>query len=109
MAEDSYEQLDELFSEIRLRLVQMRQTDPASVEELKRLVSQLELWVESLVIDSLKLKSLESFLQKTTKLANRLRKRLDEGEESPQDRTVRDITRSLEKDISQATGKKQEG
>jgi len=60
MAENSYEQLDELFTQIRLRLASIRQSDPEATEELKGLLRQVELWVESLVIDSLKLKSLES-------------------------------------------------
>ncbi len=60
MTEDSYEQIDDLFVQIRLRLAQVRQSDPATADELKGLFTQLEDWVESLVINSLKLKSLES-------------------------------------------------
>ncbi len=59
MIENSYEQVDNLFVQIRLRLGQVRQSDPATADELKGLVSQLELWVDSLVIDSLKLRSLQ--------------------------------------------------
>ncbi|MDD5591565.1 MAG: hypothetical protein PHY18_06570, partial [Dehalococcoidales bacterium] len=53
------EQMDELFVSIRLQLVKLRQSDPEVVEELKSLLSQVEDAVESLIIDSLKLKSLE--------------------------------------------------
>ena len=59
MTEHSYEQIDELFTQLRLRLAVVRQSDPETAEELKGLLTQLEDWVESLVIDSLKLKSLE--------------------------------------------------
>ena len=51
--------MDELFVGIRLQLVKLRQSDPEVVEELKSLLSQVEDSVESLIIDSLKLKSLE--------------------------------------------------
>ncbi len=67
MTENSYEQLDRLLTQIRLRLAQVRQSDPAAANELKELITQLELWVESLVIDSLKLRSLESRTKKATK------------------------------------------
>lgn len=59
MRKDSSEQIDELFVSIRLQLLQIRQSDPEIVEELKSLLTQLEDSVESLVIDSLRLKSLE--------------------------------------------------
>jgi len=54
----SYEQIDELFVQIRLQLLKLRENDPATAEELKSLLTQLEDHVEPLVIDSLKLKSL---------------------------------------------------
>ena len=79
MTEESYEQLDDLFKEIKLGLAKVRQSDPETVDDLKSLVAQLEMWVESLVADSLKLKSLEGLLKKTTELAKRLRKGLDRG------------------------------
>ncbi len=60
MTEATYEQIDDLFRQIRLRLLQVRERDAATAEELKSLLTQLEDCVESLVIDSLKLKSLES-------------------------------------------------
>ena len=75
MTEHSYEQLDDLFAQIRLRLGLVRQSDPATADELKGLVTQLEDWVESLVIDSLKLRSLERGPEKPTKSETRRRKR----------------------------------
>ena len=77
VTEKSYEQLDDLFKEIRLGLAKVRQNDPATVDDLKSRLTQLEFWVESLVADSLKLKSLENLLQRSTELAKRLRDRLD--------------------------------
>jgi len=64
MTKDSSEQIDELFVRIRLQLLQIRQSDPDIVEELKSLLTQLEDSVESLVIDSLRLKSLEKAAEK---------------------------------------------
>ena len=64
MTKDSSEQIDELFVGIRLQLLQIRQSDPEIVEELKSLLTQLEDSVESLVIDSLRLKSLEKAAKK---------------------------------------------
>lgn len=75
MTESSYEQLDDLFAQIRLRLAQVRQSDPATADELKGLVTQLEDWVESLVIDSLKLRSLEGGPERQQKSQTRRRKR----------------------------------
>ena len=75
MTENYYEQLDSLFTQIRLCLGRVRQSDPATADEIKGLVTQLEDWVESLVIDSLKLKSLESEAKRATKAGNRRRKR----------------------------------
>ena len=64
MTKDSSEQIDELFVRIRFQLLQIRQSDPEIVEELKSLLTQLEDSVESLVIDSLRLKSLEKAAEK---------------------------------------------
>ena len=77
MTENSYEQIDDLFVQIRLRLGRVRQSDPATADELKGLLTQLEDWVESLVIDSLKLKSLESQPKRATKPQNTRRKKQD--------------------------------
>ena len=60
MAESSYEQIDDLFAQFRLRLLEIRRSDPEVVEELKAIVSQLEDCVERLVIDSIRLNELES-------------------------------------------------
>lgn len=59
MAEKSFDELDELLTQIRLCLAKVRQIDPAVGEELKELFRQLEDWVESLVVDSLKLSSVK--------------------------------------------------
>lgn len=59
MAEKSFDDLDDLQAQIRLRLAKMRQADPATTDELKDLLRQLEDWIDSLVVDSLKLKGLE--------------------------------------------------
>ncbi len=75
MKENSYDQLDDLFKEIRLRLVLVRQSAPATADDLKGLVAQLEYWVESLVVDSLKLRSLESGPKRATEPQKGRRKR----------------------------------
>lgn len=59
MTEDAYQQIDDLFAQVRLCLLEIRQSDPQAVAELKSLVSQLEDCVERLVVDYLRLKSLE--------------------------------------------------
>ena len=69
MKENFSEQVDDLFLQIRLRLTRVRQSDPATADELKGLLTQLEDMVESLVVDSLKLKSLESHQKKEPKPA----------------------------------------
>jgi hypothetical protein len=51
--------IDELLADIRLKLVKLRETDPETTEELKSLILQLESFVEKLVLDSLRLQSLE--------------------------------------------------
>ena len=73
MEENPYEQIDDLFVQIRLRLAILRQSDSATTEELKGLVTQLEDWVESLVVDSLKLRNLESGSDKATESEKRRR------------------------------------
>ena len=60
MTEDYREQIDNLFAQLRLRLLEIRQANPETVEEMKSLVSQLEDCVERLVIDSLNLKRLQA-------------------------------------------------
>jgi hypothetical protein len=56
MEKKSYEELDELLAQIRLLLLKVRQSDPATADELKSRFSQLEFWIESLIVESLKLK-----------------------------------------------------
>ena len=75
MEENAYDQLDDLFGQIRLRLGQVRQSDPVTADDIKGLIAQVELWVESLVVDSLRLKSLESKPKRTTKPANKPQRR----------------------------------
>ncbi len=67
MTENPYEQIDDLFAKIRLRLALVRQSDPATAAEIKDLITQLEDWVESIVVDALKLKSLESKPKRTAR------------------------------------------
>jgi len=73
MRKNSSEQIDDLFVQIRLRLSRVRQSDPATADELKGLLTQLEDMVESLVISSLKLKSLESRPERGTEKRRRKR------------------------------------
>ena len=75
MKEDVDKSIDDLFAKIRLQLLQVRKSDPATAEELKSLITQLEDWVESLVVDSLKLKSLESRPKAVAKSPSKHRKR----------------------------------
>ena len=75
MTEKSYEELDDLLVQIRLCLIRVRQSDPATAEELKGLVRQLELWIDSLVVDSLKLKSLKGRPDRATEAQKRRQKR----------------------------------
>jgi hypothetical protein len=75
MTEHPYQQIDSLFAQLRLRLLEIRQSDPQAVEELKSLVSQLEDCVEQLLIDYLRLRSLESKTQKATRSIKRTPKR----------------------------------
>ncbi len=54
MKESASDAIDDLFAKIRLKLLKLRESDPVTTEELKSLLTQLEDWVEKLVIDSLK-------------------------------------------------------
>jgi hypothetical protein len=65
MKENASDAIDSLFTEIRLKLSKMRKSDPATTEELKSLLTQLEDCVEKLVIDSLKLESLSKKTRST--------------------------------------------
>ena len=53
---DHREYIDKLFYNVKLCLMEIRQSDPAVVEELKAVLRQLEDCVDSLIIDWLKLR-----------------------------------------------------
>ncbi|MFH1002721.1 MAG: hypothetical protein V1780_01085 [Chloroflexota bacterium] len=59
MTARNYEEIDDLVTKLRLQILQVRDSHPEVAGEMKNLLTQLEDWVESLVVDSLKLKSLE--------------------------------------------------
>ena len=77
ITENSYKQIDDLFVQIKQRLEQTTKGDQLIADDLNNLVLQLEYWVESLVIESMKLKSLERWLKGTKELAKSLREKLD--------------------------------
>ena len=77
MEEQPSEAIDDLFRQVRLRLLQIRESDPSIAEEVKSLLTQLEDWVEKLVIDSLKLESLERSKKKTTESQTKPGKRVN--------------------------------
>ncbi len=64
MKQDTKKTTDELFTQIRLKLLDLRQGDPRVVEDLKSLLTQLEDCVESLVMDSLRRASKRSNREK---------------------------------------------
>ena len=59
MKERASDAIDELLAKVRLKLLKLRESDPETTDELNSLLRQLEAWVEKLVLDSLKLESLE--------------------------------------------------
>jgi len=67
MEERASEAIDGLFVKIRLSLLKLRESDPETTNEVKSLLTQLEDWVEKLVVDSLKLESLEKEIKKKRK------------------------------------------
>ena len=69
--------MDDLFVEIRGQLQEVVPHDRMKADKLLELVIQLEYYVDSLVVDSLKLRNIQQWLQGTTALARRLRDRLD--------------------------------
>jgi len=71
MEEQSHDEIDDLFRRIRLRLIELRDSSPEAVEEIKSSLTQLEDWVEKLVIDSLHLKSLQSESKKAAAAAKK--------------------------------------
>ena len=70
MTEESYEKLDDLFKEIRLSILKVRENDPENSNKLKGLIGQLELWMDSLVGDSVRLRSLAREAKRTSKETN---------------------------------------
>ena len=74
MKKNTNEAIDDLFAKIRLKLLTLREYDQSTTDDLKSLLTQLEDYVEDLVIDSLKLESLERKPKKLTKLAKKLKK-----------------------------------
>jgi len=79
ITENSYRQIDDLFVQIRNTTEQIIKADPVIGAELKDLIMQLEYWMESLAIESMKLTSLERWLEGTMELAKELRDKLDQG------------------------------
>ena len=86
MTEESYGALDDLFKEIRLSILKVRKNDPENGNELKGLIRQLELWMDSLVVDSIKLKTLESEALRRGELVKGLMERLGNISDSTPDR-----------------------
>ncbi len=74
MKENASEAIDDLFAKIRLKLLSLREHDPSTTDDLKSLLIQLEDCVEKLVVDSLKLESLEKRPKRATKPEKKLRK-----------------------------------
>jgi len=60
MTENSYDQVDDLFAKVRLCLVDIRKSNPDVADDLRNLITQLEDCVEMLIVDSLRLRNLES-------------------------------------------------
>ena len=58
MKENTSDAIDELFAKIRLKLLKLRESDAETTDELKNLLTQLEDWVEKLVVDSIKLQGM---------------------------------------------------
>ncbi len=77
LTRDSYDDIDNLFAQIRYRLAKLERTEHTATDELRDSVNKLEYWVESLVADSLKLESLRRWLQGTIEIARKLRQKLD--------------------------------
>ena len=86
MTEESYEKLDDLFKEVRLSILKVRENDPENGNKLKGLIGQLELWMDSLVVDSLKLKTLQSEARRRGEFVKGLIERLESKSNSTPDR-----------------------
>ena len=63
--EKDIESIDDLIKAIKLKLVEVRKTDPEVVEELKFLLAQLQDFIQELEINSIKL---ERIYEKTRNL-----------------------------------------
>jgi cell division septum initiation protein DivIVA len=72
-----YEQVDDLFVQIRQQLGELNNQNRMVTDQLLDRVNRLEYYVDTLVVDSLKLRNVRHWLQGTTTLARRLRARLD--------------------------------
>ena len=97
--EKTYEQIEDLFKEIRLCLTRVREENPTVAEDMKSLVHQLELWVDSLVVDSIKLHNLENLMHRASDLAKKLGNELDGGRGSRRDMAAVDIARLLKGEV----------
>ncbi|MFC1894117.1 hypothetical protein ACFLYR_08945 [Chloroflexota bacterium] len=86
MTEKSYETLDDLFKEIRLTILKVRKNDPENGDKLNGLIRQLELWMDSLVVDSIKLNTLESAARRRGELVKGLIERLESNSDITPDR-----------------------
>lgn len=75
MKESASEAIDDLFAQIRLNLLKLRESDPVATDEIKNLMTQLEDWVEKLVIDSLKLESASKSASKSPKKTTQPKKK----------------------------------
>lgn len=60
MKSESEQNVDELFTKLRLQVLDIRQTSPEAAQEMRSLLAQLEDMVESLTIDSIQLKNIKS-------------------------------------------------
>ena len=72
MVEHFHEEIDELFIQIKRDLAKMTKSDPETAEELYRLVCRLEDWIDPLVIDSIKLRTLEKKLKDIFEITRRI-------------------------------------
>lgn len=81
--ENHYEEVDELFIEIKHNLAKMAQSDSAVAEDIYVLVRQLEDWIEPLIIDSIKLKTLENKLKDILELVRRVEITADKKAAAP--------------------------
>ena len=72
MTEYPPEEIVDLFIQIRHHLVGISQNDPETTKEIYRLVYRLEDWIDLLIIDSIKLRTLEKKLKDMFDLVRRI-------------------------------------